>query len=59
MLRPHRGSVALSPNGEDWDQFFVDERDRILNGISDPSLAVELIGSTSIDGIAAKPILDI
>jgi len=55
-----RGTVTLSPHREEWHQLFIDERDRILEAmIGDPSLKVEHIGSTSICGIPAKPILDI
>jgi GrpB-like predicted nucleotidyltransferase (UPF0157 family) len=54
-----RGSVTLSPHREEWHQLFADERERIVNAIGDPSLSVEHIGSTSICGISAKPILDI
>jgi GrpB-like predicted nucleotidyltransferase (UPF0157 family) len=59
LLGLKRGTVAISPHREEWHQLFSDERDRILDALRDPSLAVEHIGSTAICGIAAKPILDI
>jgi GrpB-like predicted nucleotidyltransferase (UPF0157 family) len=42
-----------------WTQLFADERARILEAAGEWIIAVEHIGSTSIPGIAAKPIIDI
>lgn len=53
-----RGLVSLSPHSEKWHRLYKIERDRLLDAIGDPSLKVEHIGSTSICGIAAKPVLD-
>jgi len=54
-----RGTVTLSPHREEWHEIFANERNRILGAIGDLTLSVEHIGSTSIRGIAAKPILDV
>lgn len=59
MLGLKRGTVVLEPHREEWHQLFAAERDRILYAIGDHNLPVEHIGSTSICGIVAKPILDI
>lgn len=59
MLGLTRGTVALLPHNEEWHHHFEEEKQRILTAVGDPTLAVEHIGSTSICGISAKPILDI
>jgi GrpB-like predicted nucleotidyltransferase (UPF0157 family) len=59
MLGLTRGTVTLRSHREEWHQLFSDERNRIVDAVGDPSLPVEHIGSTSICGISAKPILDI
>jgi len=59
MIGLERGTVTLSPHREEWHELFAGERKRIRTTIGDRLLAVEHIGSTSICGIAAKPILDI
>jgi GrpB-like predicted nucleotidyltransferase (UPF0157 family) len=59
MIGLHRGTVHLEPHDEEWHRLFENERERLLASIRDHSLPVQHIGSTSICGIAAKPILDI
>ncbi|KAJ2723590.1 hypothetical protein GGI07_002545 [Coemansia sp. Benny D115] len=48
--------VDYDPN---WAVLFADEKSRICNAIGDYILSVEHVGSTSIPGLAAKPIIDI
>lgn len=59
MIGLERGTVTLSPHLEEWHRLFDQERDRILSAIGNRSFPIEHIGSTSICGIVAKPILDI
>jgi GrpB-like predicted nucleotidyltransferase (UPF0157 family) len=59
MIGLHRNTVRLEPHNELWHEQFANERDRLLAAIGDHSLPIEHIGSTSVCGIAAKPILDI
>jgi GrpB-like predicted nucleotidyltransferase (UPF0157 family) len=59
MIGLEGGIVSLSRHDEGWHQLFSDERDQILDAVGDQTIPVEHIGSTSICGIAAKPILDI
>ena len=59
MLGLEKGVVELSPHNEVWHQIFDDERTRLQSAIGEFVVAIEHIGSTSICGISAKPILDI
>jgi GrpB-like predicted nucleotidyltransferase (UPF0157 family) len=59
MLGLKRGTVILQPHDEKWHILFGDERSQILSAIGDFVLGIEHVGSTSICGISAKPILDI
>lgn len=59
MIGLHRGTVHLEPHNEEWHRLFEIEREHLLTSIRDHTLPVEHIGSTSVCGIAAKPILDI
>jgi len=58
MLGLPKGIVKLEPHTEQWRQLFAEEAARLREVINDYVLAIEHIGSTSIGGIAAKPIID-
>ncbi|KQQ07615.1 GrpB family protein [Rathayibacter sp. Leaf296] len=49
--------VALHEYDESWPALFEEHRRRILEAL--PGVGVEHIGSTSVPGLAAKPIIDI
>lgn len=59
MLGLRKGFVRLLPHNEAWHQLFEEERARLLGVIGENVTAIEHIGSTSVCGISAKPILDI
>ena len=59
MLGLEKGYVKLLPHTEDWHQSFAEEKARLLDAIGAFVLSIEHVGSTSVCGIAAKPILDI
>ena len=59
MLGLKKGIVELVPHNEWWHQLFAEEKARMQNAFGENIVAVEHIGSTSICGISAKPILDI
>jgi GrpB-like predicted nucleotidyltransferase (UPF0157 family) len=42
-----------------WPRIFADHRDRLSAALSTAAVDVEHIGSTSVPGLAAKPIIDI
>src|SRR5581483_3531895 len=50
--------VHLSPYNPKWPALFADEAGRIASGVP-VQIAVEHIGSTSVAGLPAKPIIDI
>jgi GrpB-like predicted nucleotidyltransferase (UPF0157 family) len=55
---PHR-KVVLVPHNASWAHMYAAERDSILSKCNDMILAIEHVGSTSIPGIHAKPIIDL
>jgi GrpB-like predicted nucleotidyltransferase (UPF0157 family) len=59
MLGLEKGFVKLLPHDEKWHELFADEKARILDAIGAFVVGIEHVGSTSVCGIAAKPILDI
>jgi len=59
MLGLPKGTVKLEPHSERWRQLFDEEAARIRAAIGEVVATIEHIGSTSIGGIAAKPIIDI
>lgn len=54
-----RGTVKVVPYRKKWVEEFEKEKTRILKVCGDKVIAVEHIGSTSVAGLAAKPIIDI
>lgn len=52
-------TVKLEDYRMDWERKYRDEKIRIVEAIGDKILSIEHIGSTSIKGMAAKPIIDI
>jgi GrpB-like predicted nucleotidyltransferase (UPF0157 family) len=59
MLGLEKGVVQLLPHDEHWHQLFAVEKALLQKAIGEFVVAVEHVGSTSVCGIAAKPILDI
>jgi GrpB-like predicted nucleotidyltransferase (UPF0157 family) len=59
MIGLARGSVRLEPYTSEWANIYAKERDELYSQISPHVIAVEHIGSTSIPGMSAKPIIDI
>jgi len=53
------GIVAVHPYTPEWERLFGEEKARLLACIGDYVLDIQHIGSTSVPGLAAKPIIDI
>ncbi|MRG87199.1 GrpB family protein [Salinibacillus xinjiangensis] len=51
--------VNLEKYNPDWPKQYEYEKKRILDAVGDNVLGIEHIGSTSINGLEAKPIIDI
>jgi GrpB-like predicted nucleotidyltransferase (UPF0157 family) len=59
QLGMERSFVALAPHSPQWAEAFSEVEKRLLAALPDCGLRLHHIGSTSIAGIQAKPILDI
>ncbi|WP_458316187.1 GrpB family protein [Mycolicibacterium brisbanense] len=51
--------IKVVPANPDWPQRFAVERAKIVAALQAKALRVDHVGSTSIPGLAAKPIIDI
>ena len=52
-------AFTLHEYDDGWPRIFAEHRDRIVDAVGDAAVGVEHIGSTSVPGLAAKPIVDI
>ena len=59
MPMPTRHAVVVVDYDPDWPRRFEDLRARIWLTVADVALRVEHVGSTSVPGLAAKPIIDL
>ena len=57
--RPLNGTIYLAPYDPAWPSLFAQLEQRIYEGLKDGVLLLEHVGSTSVPGLAAKPIIDI
>jgi GrpB-like predicted nucleotidyltransferase (UPF0157 family) len=51
--------VTISDYRNEWADLFLLERTRLEEALGTDAAAIEHIGSTSVEGLAAKPIIDI
>ena len=58
QITPEQREVELVPHNPEWSQLAEEEAKRILEQLSISVIGIYHIGSTSIPGIKAKPILD-
>jgi GrpB-like predicted nucleotidyltransferase (UPF0157 family) len=59
MIGLEKGVVRLVPHEAEWARIFEEEKARIEAAIGPYILDIQHVGSTSIAGIPAKPIIDI
>ena len=58
-LKPHNAAINLVEYDTHWPHLFEREAKRIISALGGKALLVEHIGSTSVPGLCAKPIIDI
>ena len=51
--------VVVIPYDEQWKQDFLKIKDELTNALGQLVIGIEHVGSTSVQGLAAKPIIDI
>ena len=51
--------IVVLPYDKQWKQDFLQIKDEIQNALGELSLRIEHVGSTSVQGLSAKPIIDI
>ena len=56
---PHNAPITLAEYDPEWPVLFDREAARIRMVLGDTAVRVEHVGSTSVPGLAAKPIIDI
>jgi GrpB-like predicted nucleotidyltransferase (UPF0157 family)/uncharacterized protein YciI len=59
IREPEREKIELVPYTPEWNTRFKAEAEQIKGALGDTLLEIHHIGSTSIPGIVAKPIIDI
>jgi GrpB-like predicted nucleotidyltransferase (UPF0157 family) len=57
--KPSPGPVVLVEYDPEWPRLFALEATRICAALGERALQLEHVGSTSVPGLAAKPIIDI
>lgn len=57
-LKPHNAQITLLDYDPKWPELFEREAKRIYSILGDKVLQLEHVGSTSVPGLCAKPIID-
>ena len=52
-------NIVVLPYDEKWKQAFLDIKSELAAALGPLALSIEHVGSTSVPGLAAKPIIDI
>ena len=55
----HNATIHLAAYDEEWPRLYEREAERIRGALGEKALRIEHVGSTSVPGLAAKPIIDI
>jgi GrpB-like predicted nucleotidyltransferase (UPF0157 family) len=56
---PHNAQVELVEYDPEWPELYRHEEERIRGALGERALSVEHVGSTSVPGLPAKPVIDI
>jgi GrpB-like predicted nucleotidyltransferase (UPF0157 family) len=59
VLTPHNAPITLAEYDPRWADDYAREAQRIRGALGERAVLVEHVGSTSVPGLAAKPIIDI
>ncbi len=57
-LQPLEGRIVLADSDPLWPRHFLTEADALRAALGERALAIEHVGSTSVPGLPAKPIID-
>ena len=57
-LKPHNAPIVLLEYDPEWPRLFAREAERVRSVLGEKALSVEHVGSTSVPGLVAKPIID-
>jgi len=57
-LKPHNAPITLVEYDPSWPELFEREANRIRSILGSKALQIEHVGSTSVPGLCAKPIID-
>lgn len=57
-LKPHNAPITLVEYDPSWSDLFEQEANRIRSVLGIKALQIEHVGSTSVPGLCAKPIID-
>ena len=55
----HRRHIIVQPYDEMWNQDFISISNEIRDALGELALRIEHVGSTSVPGLSAKPVIDI
>ena len=58
-LPEHNATIELAEYDPEWPRLYAREADRIGAALGPSALRIEHVGSTSVPGLAAKPLIDI
>jgi GrpB-like predicted nucleotidyltransferase (UPF0157 family) len=58
-IKPHDAPINLADYDSSWPSFFQREAQRIREVLGARVVQLEHVGSTSVPGLAAKPLIDI
>jgi len=56
--QPKRKNIVVVPYNTDWPQIFKVESEKIKEALGSSCIAIHHIGSTSVPGLSAKPVID-